>query len=51
MGYPAMHVALSAEDAERLRGLHAAGDDAAVLARARELAADEGRQMVFTAGQ
>ena len=39
MGYPVTHLALTGEDASLLRRWHAAGEDAAVLARVRELAA------------
>ncbi|MGH3149489.1 MAG: DUF1877 family protein [Streptosporangiaceae bacterium] len=39
MSYPVTHLALTAEDAGLLRRWHASGEDAAVLARVRELAA------------
>jgi hypothetical protein len=39
VGYPVTHLALTGEDAALLRRWHASGEDAAVLARVRELAA------------
>jgi hypothetical protein len=37
VSYPVTHLALTAEDADTLRRLHASGEETAVLARAREL--------------
>jgi Domain of unknown function (DUF1877) len=38
VSYPVTHVALTAQDADMLRRLHASGEEATVLARARDLA-------------
>lgn len=47
MSYPVTLLALTAEDAGLLRYLHAAGDDAGVLARVRELTASSAEQLTI----
>jgi len=50
LSYPVTHLALTAEDAVALRRLAAPpGDDAAVLGRARELAAAAASRLVIDA--
>jgi hypothetical protein len=47
VSYPVTHLALTAEDADALRHLHASGEDVAVLARVRELAAGPAGQLTL----
>jgi hypothetical protein len=47
VSYPVTHLALTAEEARGLRDRHASGDDAAVLARVRELAASSAEQLTL----
>jgi hypothetical protein len=47
VSYPVTFLALTAEDADALRDRHASGDDAAVLARVRELAASSAEQLTI----
>jgi hypothetical protein len=45
VSYPVTPLALTAEDAGMLRGWHASGENAAVLARVREMMASSAEQL------